>query len=162
MISRHIEHIYVLPAADLRMDKEPTLALDEWAQPHIIKGLKQKKYAFTISDDLLEIYDVTEKDLVEMKPSWIKELGPSDRRWIMFFSLLDPSSELASHRSGSAELTGFLFDKTSGTVVWRAIAARKSDIKGLIGVETKDLTVKGGIEKATDDILQSLPKNKKR
>ncbi|HEC97888.1 MAG TPA: hypothetical protein ENI58_07035 [Nitrospirae bacterium] len=155
-----IESIQVLPVVDFRFNKEPELPeLDKWVLGEVKSKLKRKEYTFTIASDTSLVDNITEEDLQEVDAEWVKNLGPSDSRWVIVIALLDAKSNLTFGSTGNAEVSGYLFDKKDGSMVWRDKGIGKVGQGGLVGMLLKGSMLRDAVKKATVDLMNSFPKN---
>jgi len=155
-----IERIHVLPVVDLRFNKEPELPkLDEWILDEVKDRLERKEYTFTIVSDTSFVDNITEEDLQAVDAEWVKNLGPSGSRWVMLIALLDAKSKLTFGSTGNAEVSGYLFDKKNGSIVWRDKGIGKVGQGGLLGMVLKGMMIRDAIRKATSDLMNGFPKN---
>lgn len=155
-----IERIYVLPVVDIRFNKEPELPkLNKWVLGKVKGQLKRKKYTFTLVSDTSIVDNITEEDLKEVDAEWVKNLGPSGSRWVIVIALLDARSKLTFGSTGNAEVSGYLFDKKDGSMVWRDKGIGKVGQGGLIGMVLKGMMLGDAIKMATIDLMKSFPKN---
>lgn len=155
-----VENILVLPVVDLRFNKEPELPkLDKWVQG-VVKGqLKRKKYTFTLVSDRSIVDNITEEDLKEVDAEWVRNFGPSDSRWVIIVVLLDARSKLTFGSTANAEVSGYLFDKKDGSILWRDKGIGKMGQGGLAGMLVKGLMLGDAIKMASVDLMKGFPKN---
>lgn len=155
-----VENILVLPVVDLRFNKELELPkLDKWVQG-VVKGqLKRKKYTFTLATDRSIVDNITEEDMKEVDAEWVGNLGSSSYRWVMVAVLLDAKSKLTFGSSGNAEVSGYLFDKKDGSLLWRDKGIGKVGQGGLLGMLMKGTMLGGAIQMATLNLIKSFPEN---
>ena len=85
----------VLPAIDLRKDRSVAIALQELQDPMLLftgptslssrrpRNVTAKGYTHVVfADSYSDVGSITEDDLAERKPEWIKSLGPYPARWV--------------------------------------------------------------------------------
>lgn len=156
-----IDHILILPTADLRLNTEKRLLkLDKWVHKTVEYNLKKKKYSYGFVTDRNIVESITEDDLSDIEANWIKELYPSGERWILLVALLDSRSKLTLGSTGNAEVSSYLFDMADGSVLWRDKGIGKVGQGGLIGMAMKGAMEGDAIKIATSQSLVSLPKKK--
>ncbi len=148
----------LLPALDLRVEKKGEINVEKHIRQAAFKKLQKKGYNINYSDDMGGIQNPTEEELRTGDASWIKRLGPSDKRMIMVLSLSDVSTKLTFGSTGNAELSGFLFDKTEGKIIWRDKGIGRAGQGGLLGMVMKGMMDEDAIKVALDDLLASIPK----
>ncbi len=143
-----VEEIVVLPAVDIRQDR--SASVEEMQKMMITpSGLNRERYgAKTLLSEKgyavrfgfsLGVASVTEDDLAEQNAEWIKKLGPRYARWVILVVLEDLAETGGFGASWSAECSGYLFDKSSGKLVWRHDAIGRMSAGGLIGLALADL-----------------------
>ncbi len=155
-----VENILVLPIVDLRFNKEPELPkLDKWVQGMVKSQLKRKKYTFTLVSDRTIVDNITEEDLKKVDAEWVRNLGPSGFRWVVVVVLLDARSKLTLGSTGNAEVSGYLFDKKDGSMMWRDKGIGKIGQGGCIGMALKGMMLGDAIKIATLRLMESFPKN---
>ena len=122
--------------------------------------MKSKDYQVTVSDDLGDgIEQILEDDLREADGEWIKRLGPAKSRWVMVLMLVDVTTKLTFGSTGNAEVAGFLYDKETGTLVWRDKGIGKAGQGGLIGMCMKGMMDEAAISNAMNNLLASIPES---
>jgi hypothetical protein len=57
-------------------------------------------------------------------------------------------------------MSGYLFDKTSGSVAWRNREVAQIGHSGIAGMLIKGLMEEGAVQQATMQMLQTLPSRK--
>lgn len=156
-----IDQITIIPAVDLRVDKKDNINLDKVAK-NAAGTLKQKRYSTALSDSKGVTGEIAEEDLNDAKPEWVKRLGPVDARWVMVIGLADVHSKMTFGSTGNAELTGFLFDKRDGSVVWKGKGVGQAGQGGLLGMAMKGAMSEAAIDSALVNLFSSIPKAPKK
>jgi hypothetical protein len=152
-----IENIVILPAVDARSGKKEKINLED-LQKSTLKGLEKKHYKVSLSDNAGTVGEITEEDLQDAKPAWIQKLGPADARWVMVVCLDDVASKMTFGSTGNAELSGYLYDKQTPTLVWKEKGIGQAGQGGLAGMMFKS-TMKGeALQSALYNLLSSIPK----
>lgn len=155
-----IDKIIVFPVVDLRFEKQKELAsLDKWVHGKIKGALKPKKYEFSLLKDRELVNDITEEDLADPNPDWIRQLGASDYRWIFLPILNDATSKTTFGSTGNAVVSAVLLDKQKASVIWKDKAIGRKGQGGLIGMAMKGKMEQAAIEKATKELMKSFPKS---
>lgn len=152
-----IAEIILLPAVDARDDYEVELDVQDtvltWTK-HLLKERGYKVKASALREDAGPI---TKDDCKLGKASWIKELGPSNARWIMVIFLDDLFSKPTFGGTASAEVSGFLFDKQTGIVVWRDKGIGRTGQAGVFGMMMKGLMPEEAVLLAIQNLVSSIP-----
>jgi hypothetical protein len=152
--------ITLLPAIDVRFDKEIEVNLQKQIRD-AAKGLLEKKgYLVRTTSDLTATAGITEDDIKLGLADWIKQL-PSDDRWVMILVLVDVKTQLTFGSTGNAEVAGALFDKVNATTIWRDKGIGKSGQGGLLGMAMKGMMDEQAIAMAVGNLMASIPKRPK-
>ena len=161
-----VEEIVVLPAVDIRQDRSASAeGIQEWMIEHSDPDyerfsararLSEKGYAVRTSSSL-GVASITEDELAEQGVQWIKKLGPDDARWVMLLALEDLAEVGGFGASWSAECSGYLFDKSSGKLVWRHDAIGRAEVGGLIGLALADLARQDAMFQFALELFEQVP-----
>jgi hypothetical protein len=151
-----VNHITVLPVADLRPDKSVGLNVNRVALGMAKGALKQKKYKFTCHKDERQVASLKEEDLEKPDSVWIKTLEPAAARWVMILAVNDLVRKVTFGTTGNAEVSAYLFDKQSAACVWHDKGLGQSGQGGLIGYAMPSATT--ALQLATHNALAGLPK----
>ena len=156
----------MLPAVDIRQDR--SASADEIQEMMITPSdpdyerfsararLSEKGYAVRISASL-GVASVTEDVLPEQNAEWINKLGPDGARWVMLLVLEDLAETGGFGASWSAKCSGYLFDKSSGKLVWRHDAIGRVELGGLIAFALADLVRQGAVELCSKELFEQVP-----
>jgi hypothetical protein len=106
----------ILPVFDARGDKRVHVDLHKLGQ-YAEKAIKGKNYQATLADTTGAVGELRQRDLMQANPAWISGLGPADARWVLVIGLGETTG--GGLVVGSAQAFGYLFDKTTGTLLWR-------------------------------------------
>jgi len=156
-----IEEITVLPAVDARLDKTQNVDLQKQIRQTGANFLERKGYQVSQQDDLGGATELTEEILKAPDPEWVKHLGPPGARWVMVLTLDDLTTKLTFGSTGSAELSGVLYDRTGGSIVWRDKGIAQVGQAGLIGMALKGTMGGEAVRTALFNLLASFPKRSK-
>jgi len=173
-----IDKIILLPLVDARADKTQKINLSTGLSPCIFQALARlrgRKYKVAVADLDKGVDEPTLAALQEANPEFIKRLGPPTARWVAVFLVSDSSAQKTKYSGahGAAEVYGFLFDKETGTVLWKGSSAgaavENADMRlgpvgyligqGLVSKDTKS-AVNEAIENALDTMILTIPKRK--
>ena len=149
--------IVILYPVDLRIDKKIKVNLEKQLQNKSAKILSKRGYQITNSVNMEMVEEITDIDLKDAKPEWIKELGPEDARWVMVICLVDVTTKLTFGSTGNAEITGFLYDKENGQMIWRDKGIGQVGQGGLAGMLMKGSMDESAINNALYNLLASIP-----
>jgi hypothetical protein len=151
-----IQNILVLPVIDSRAGEKASVNLDK-LQDSAVNVLKKKRYDATATSASGEVGQVVEEDLQDAKPEWVKKLGPADARWVMAVCLRDVTSKMVFGSTGNAELSGYLFDKESGELIWKGKGVGQAGQGGLLGMTMKGAMKGEALSAAIFNLLSSIP-----
>lgn len=155
-----IDRIVVLPAVDLRVEKKINVNLDKQITGATEKIIRNKGYRTSLGNTMGEVGAVIEEDLKDAKPEWVKRLGPPDARWVMVVCLIDVATTLTFGSTGNAEVSGYMYDKETGVMVWKDKGIGQAGQGGLAGMLMKGLMDEEAIGSAMGNLLASVPKRK--
>jgi hypothetical protein len=155
-----MDTIYVMPVVDARMDKKLTRNLDK-LQHWAAKNIKNKHYGVQVVADKNSVAGVTDDDIKDATSDWVKNLGPSEARWLMLVEVDELSRKLTFGSTGQAEVVLVVLDKQSGTVVWRDKALGRQGQGGLLGMMMVSMMDEAALESAMDQLMFKIPKKSK-
>ena len=154
-----VTSVAVLPMVDNRIDKRTRMDLAKAAKPWIKSMLKYKGYPHNfLTEPAPSPYP--RSAATPPSPSWISNLPSGNDRWVLLMILNDSSSQLTFGSTGNAEVQGYLFDKSKGTVLWREQATGRCGQGGLIGMTMIGLMEVSAVQTATCQALNTLPSKK--
>lgn len=156
-----IDALEVLPAVDLRTDKTISVDLQKQIRQPVTKSLTKKGYRLTASTTFGATPEVSEEDLREAKPEWVKGLGSSNARWVLVLCLLDVRNKLTFGSTGNAEVSGYLFDKQAGRLSWRDKGIGQVGQGGLAGMLLKGTMDNAALDIALRNTMASVPKRRR-
>lgn len=151
-----IKLISVLPIVDSRAGEKASVNLEK-VQEFVMSALKRKRFNTSAETTMGPVGQVVEEDLQGAKPDFVKKLGPAESRWVMAICLGDVTSKLTYGSTGNAELTGYLFDKESGELIWKAKGAGQAGQGGLLGMAMKGAMKTAALQAAGYNLVVSLP-----
>lgn len=153
-----IEKIEILPVVDARAGRKDSVDVDKYLRGTVGKNLTSKNYAVTLNDSTGSVGEIAEEDLDGAKPDWIRRLGTSDSRWVMVVGIRDVHSKTTFGSTGNAEVFGLLYDKDSGSVVWKGEGRGQVGQGGLLGMAMKGVMSASAIQAAAFNLLKDVPK----
>lgn len=153
---QQVDTITVLQPADLRYDKSLKTDFVHILGNYSKRVFKDRKYKVELNMDPLLVSGISEERLENPSSDWIRTLGPSDANWIMVLSIEYVSRFLSADSEAVAEVRGVLFDKSSGSVVWRGVG------KGFehAGILFGGLADNDAVRMALYNLSFSLPRKK--
>lgn len=156
-----VGEIRVLPVVDARVDKQQKTDIEKHVRGAAVKTLEKKGYRATSTDDRGAAGEIAEEDLKSSDASWVKQLGPSDARFVMVLAVLDIKTKLTFGSTGNAEVSGVLYDKTAGVALWRDKGIGQAGQGGLAGMLFKGTMDESAVSAAMFNLFASLPGKKK-
>lgn len=156
-----VDSVSVLPVLDQRIDKSKQLNLDDWVLPIAERSLKKLGYSYNIERNRSLLSNISQDDLEAPTGNFIVSLPPAGSRWILVLALDDSSSKMTFGSTGNAEMSGYLFDKENGQLTWRNKELGRVGQGGLMGMMLKGMMERGAIERATNQMFQTLPNRNK-
>ena len=160
-----VDEITVFPVVDLRFEKSDKLNMgnvDDWMLKNIERILKKYGYNVNVLLDRNLVTDLTEDDLNNISVDWIKQVAPSSSNWILITGLVDSESKLTFGSTGTAEVTGFFYNKAEGSVIWHDKGVGKVGQGGLMGMAMKAMMTHDAVVMATGSLMSSFPENRNK
>jgi len=162
---KSVDEILVLPVVDLRFDKTkmPDMEkVDNWMQNNIEGTLKKYGYKVKILTDRALVSKITEEDLSSQSASWVKQAVPTKSNWVLVVGLLDTESKITFGSTGSAEVTGYFYNKEQVLTIWHDKGVGKVGQGGLMGMAMKATMKHDAIVMATWNMMASFPEIPKK
>jgi len=153
-----INQIILLPAIDARIDRKIEVNIQKQIREAGMEILNNNGYQVSLSDNIGGVTQIIEDDLKFGDPKWIKQLGPSEARYVMVLMLVDVATKLTFGSTGNAEVAGFLYNKEAGTIVWRDKGIGQVGQAGLMFMLMKGAMAGSAIDVAMNSLLSSIPK----
>jgi hypothetical protein len=151
-----IQNIAVLPIVDARAGKKAGVNMGK-LQGSVVKLLKRKRYPVSAASASGETGEIVEEDLQSGLPPYVKKLGPVGERWVMVVCLRDVASKITFGSTGNAEISGYLFDKDSGGLVWQGKGVGQAGQGGLMGMTMKGMMKGEAIDFAVYNLFRGMP-----
>ncbi|MGA2788080.1 MAG: hypothetical protein ABSF60_11180 [Verrucomicrobiota bacterium] len=155
-----MDAVYILPVVDARADKKLSLNLGG-LQRNMASSLQQKRYKVVVLEDTNLVAGITDEDLKEPTPDWVKGIGPSESRWVMALAVGELSRKITFGSTGNAEVNLFIFDKQTGTLVWEDKGLGRAGQGGLLGMMMVSMMDEAAIENAMNQVMVKFPKKPK-
>jgi len=152
----NIESVSVLPIVDARAGKKAGVNLQN-LQNSVVNILRKKRYLVNSSPNDGDAGQIAEEDLQAGEPQFIRKLGPADSRWVLVVCLEDVISKVTFGSTGNAEMSGYLFDKESGKVIWQSKGVGQAGQGGLLGMTMKGMMSGEAIGSALSNLFAGLP-----
>ncbi len=152
-----VDRLVVLPVLDHRVDRQGVMDLDARILPIAERELARLGYGYVVVRDRQSIEGIAREDLESPSSEWIGTLGPPGTRWVMTLVLEASSSSLTFGSTGLAEMTGYLFDKQTHTLLWKNKELSQVGQGGLFGMMMKGMMEGLAIETAAELMFRTLP-----
>ncbi len=157
-----VDKITMLPAVDARFDRKLKVNLQRQLNNKAKHLLESRGYEVQVIDTGSSESQITKDDLKSADEEWIKQLGPADANWVMVLALDDVVNKLTFGSTGNAEVSGYLFDKHSGLLVWHDKGIGQCGQGGLIGMPFKSLMDNKAISQSVNSLIASIPVQPKK
>jgi hypothetical protein len=151
-----IGELSVLPLVDARAGKKADINLAH-VQEAVVKALTRKHYPATAASSNGDAGQIAEEDLAGAQSTFVKKLGPAEMRWVFVFCLEDVASKITFGSTGNAEMSGYLFDKDSGELLWSGKGVGKAGQGGLLGMAMKGAMNGAAVDEAISDLMRQIP-----
>ena len=155
-----VEQLTVLPVLDHRVERQSSIDLDAQILPIAERELTRLGYQYRVVRDRHVIDGLERGDFDHPSPEEIAALQPSTSRWLMALILESSASSLTFGSTGTAELTGYLFDKQARALVWKNKELGRVGQGGLLGMALKGMMEGAAIEEAASQMFRALPDRK--
>ena len=156
-----VDRIYLYPPIDCRVGKKgKKLNLDKVVYYHALNFLEQWNYRVAVTGDKAVSNELGQVPTAEGIAIALPGLNiDSDKRWIMFFALLDSYHKVGFGSTGNAELVGFLYDNKEKKIVWRNKGEGQSGEiwNGLTSLYMAKEHERLAAQKAVAGILEAFP-----
>jgi hypothetical protein len=152
-----VEQLAVLPVLDHRIERQGSIDLDAQILPIAERELTRLGYAYTIVRDRHAIERIERGDFEHPSPGEIAALEPSTSRWLLALVVESSASSLTFGSTGTAELTGYLFDRQARVLVWKNKELGRVGQGGLLGMALKGMMEGAAIEQAAMQMFRALP-----
>jgi hypothetical protein len=154
---RVVDPIAILTVADLRKDKSVDINVNDIAQKAAKNALTGRKYRVELVPSGPDYTRLSDEDLSHPPAAWIKSLPPSGKRWVMIVGVHDITRKLTFGSTGNAEVSAYLYDKETGTAVWRDKGVGQAGQGGLIGMAMIGMMSQQALEAAVATVFVGLP-----
>jgi len=154
-----IDHITVLPVLDHRIENpEPEALNNHREMKRAIKiHVGKRRYPMTVETSLDYLNVITRDGLEDQDPKMIAALGPEHARYVLLLVFEDSAVKFGVGKTTTAEMTGYLFDKESRSVLWRHTGSFKMKSGIVTGIGSKGTA----LLQVTRSVMITLPKKPK-
>ena len=155
-----IQTLSVLPIVDARAGTKAGVNMGK-LQGGVVSVMKRKRYPASGVSTTGDAGAIAEEDLQGASPAFIKKLGPADARWVMVVCLDNVASKITFGSTGNAEVSGFLFDKEKGELVWAGKGVGQAGQGGLMGMTMVGMMKGEALSFALSNLLNGIPNRPK-
>jgi len=155
-----IQNVSVLPVVDARAGTKASVSLEK-LQGRVVKMLQNKRYSASSAASTGQSGEIAIEDVEGAAQPFVKKLGPASERWVLVIFLNDISSKLTFGSTGNAQVSGYLFDKDAGELLWSGRGVGQAGQGGLLGMSMKGMMKGEALDAAVGNLLGSMPSRPK-
>jgi len=156
-----VAQVAVLPIVDSRVGKAEPIELQKDVGGYLRSRLEDRGYTVQFASTFGDVGTVSDVDLQSPDAAWIRRLGPPDARYVLVVMLMDLKSTLTFGSTGNAEVSGYLFDRADGVMLWHDKGIGQVGQGGLLGMAFKGGMASDALRVAVADMVSSLPERRK-
>ena len=156
----NVDKITILPVFDARSQRlfdVKEADLQRIVYPTLENGLSQKGYTFDYSDEIGRGECLKYGRTGNLDPDCLRNVGPSDSRYILVLFLQDFQMRSPYGGAASAKMSGLLFDRTEGIMLWRDSENSGISQRELVGKNRNTLISNDVIQLCTGKLISSVP-----
>jgi hypothetical protein len=116
--SKSIDNITLLPVVDVRVDKDLEADYQEVVSELVLGFLRKRGYQVDITTRPIEGISFTTLPTDVKDPEWVKRLTPEYNEWVLLVTFNKLVREITFQATVTAELSGYLFRRGTGTLEW--------------------------------------------
>lgn len=157
----HVDTITLLPIFDARTQRKfeiDEFQLQQIVNPVVETGLNEKGYTMALSNEMGRVQCLKFGHSTNLEPDCLHKVGPPNSRWILVIFLQDFQMRSPYGGTASAKMSGVLFDKSEGVMLWRDLEYAGLSQRELVGENMKTLIVNDVIQLCTGKLIDSLPR----
>lgn len=159
----NVHTITILPIVDSRAQRQFEINESELQQivnPVIGRGLIEKGYTVEFSKDISGIQCLKWGRSVNLNPDCLRSAGPPNPRWVLVLFLQDFQTRTPYGGAVSAKMSGVLFDKAQGLLLWKDLEYARLSQRELVGSNMDTLMTKDVFQICTRKLIGSLPQRR--
>ena len=157
----HVDTITILPIVDSRTQRQfevTETALQKIVYPVVETGLSEKGYTIEYSNEIGRVQCLKFGHSANLAPDCLRNVGPPNSRWILVLFLQDFQMRSPYGGAASAKMSGVLFDRSEGLMLWRDLEYAGLSQRELVG-KNKDTSIATDVlQICTSKLIRSLPK----
>ena len=155
-----VDRITILPIFDARAQRPFEIKesdLQHAIYPSLETGLSQKGYTFDYSTELGRVQCLKYGRSSNLAPDCLRNVGPSNSRWILVLFLQDFRIRSPYGGAVSAKMSGLLFDRSEGVMLWRDLEYSGLSQRELVGNNRDTLIGNDVLQLCTSNLISSVP-----
>ena len=159
----NVDTITILPVFDARSQRQFEIKesdLQRIVYPTLETGLTQKGYMFDYSTEIGPAECLKYGRSGNLASDCLRNIGPSDSRYVLVLFLQDFQMRSPYGGAASAKMSGLLFDRTEGKMLWRDSENSGISQRELVGKNRGTLISNGVIQLCTSDLISSVPQKR--
>ena len=158
--SVNIETITLLPIVDSRTQRQFEIdetQLQQVVNPEVETVLNEKGYTVKFSNAFGDIECLKFGHSGNLGSDCLRRVGPKDSRWILVLFLQDFRMRGTYGGAVSTKMSGILFDRPDGLMLWRDLEYAGLSQRELVGENRYTLLENDVIQLCTQKLISSLP-----
>ena len=156
----NIDRITILPIFDARSQRPFEIKesdLQRVVYPTLETGLSKKGYTFDYSNEIGRPQCLKYGRSSDLAPDCLRNVGPSSSRWILVLFLQDFQMRSPYGGAVSAKMSGLLFDRAEGKMLWRDLEYSGLSQRELVGKNRDTLIENDVLQLCTSNLISSVP-----
>lgn len=153
-----IDKVYIFPAIDGRVDKSKEKDYQKLCIPGVNSTLKKFGFETVVCENITFNPAGYVEALENPDEDFVRNVPPSDSKWVFILVVNDSFSKMTFGSTGGAELTGYLLDKSKGTICWMDKEIGQCGQGGLAGMMMKGTQENMAISIALAQMFQTFPR----
>ena len=156
-----VSTITILPIVDGRQQRQFEFNESELQQivyPVVEAGLHKKGYSIEYSDDIAGVRCLKFGRSTNLKPECLQTVGPPNSQSVLVLFLQDFQMRTPYGGAVSAKISGVLFDRPKGLLLWRDLEYAGLSQRELVGPNRNTLITNDVIQLCVEKLIASIPK----
>ena len=157
----NVDTITILPIVDSRAQRKFEVtesALQQIVYPVVETGLSEKGYTIEYSNEIGKGQCLKFGRSANLESDCLRNVGPPNSRWILVLFLQDFQMRSPYGGAASAKMSGLLFDRSEGVMLWRDLEYAGLSQRELVGKNKDTLIANDVLQICTSKLIGSLPK----
>lgn len=157
---KKIDSITILPIVDARIQRQFEINEPELQQivyPVVESGLRDKGYAVEYSEETTGVQCLKFGRSLNLDPACLRKVGPPHSMWVLVIFLQDYQMRTPYGGAVSAKMSGVLFDRSEGLLLWSDLEYAGLSQRELVGKNMDTMIANDVIQICTQKLISSLP-----